>query len=674
MSRSHETGLLDTLHDAVHGPIDLRDEHKLSNSPVIRRLVSAPFVARLRLIRQLSYTSHFVTSADHSRFAHALGTMHVMRQLMRTLEPTLATPVLFSSLRSIFGKWLRPRAFKDQATQYKELTQHMLLAALLQDVGELPCNIATAHFCFPHENVRSAVEKFSFKTHKLEHKELFGLALIANYLNTDGTLKKAACWQLVFSLISGMLPNGSSLPGPLLALYNLVDGEVDADRIDYVHRDAFHCLGEKISPQALIQSFVRVDETGPVMENNAAVTYFYLLRARLWSAVYFSPQNRFRLALLLTAMRAAWRVADEKERKFVCKTLFKSENSKAMDLPELLDFHDYQLTLGIRILARSESSEEMRSFKSILGERGHHALQLLGDTGLNNYEGVWLKPGIPSGIPSLPTVPNDVYFDTFSDYLSVKAFRRGTVRVEGPEFGMLDVKTPFLEDAGGSFTKWFEAEPCPVPCLPPQSILMYSPREQSDEVRSFMKTCRKMPTDVIARALEDDPFAPTEFYDTRDAGPLFTGPSIFVSFSHQDIILVRRVIFCLYQLRRRYYAIIRPTEGIGTSTQRNSEEAARCADAVLVLASAPYCTRLNEIGTPLRAEMEVVRERRAKESFLKIAVLSICPWSEIKDKLPWEFLSSESERQPYVGRPLAEASGNEIHDHVEDALKHIDSK
>jgi hypothetical protein len=109
---------------------------------------------------------------------------------MRALEPTLDTNEFFDSLRAAFGRWLKPKAFKEQSGRYKELTQHMLLAALLQDVGELPCNIATAHFCFPHDNVRNAIEKFAFRTHQLENKELFGLGLIADYLSGDNLLER----------------------------------------------------------------------------------------------------------------------------------------------------------------------------------------------------------------------------------------------------------------------------------------------------------------------------------------------------------------------------------------------------------------------------------------------------------------------------------------------------
>jgi|GEM_PF-1999465 len=673
-STIYGTALLDNVHDAVHGPIDLRDEYASPHGPVIQRLINAPFLARLRFIKQLSYTSHFVTSADHSRFAHSLGTMHVMRLLMRSLKSSsrFNCEALFASLSRHYPKWISASEKNDAERQYQRLTQHMLLAALLQDVGELPSNIATGFFCYCGAQFHEALKPFAFHSINVSNKELTGIGLVAEYLTVPGQekLRASTCWPLVFSLITGQLPSGSPFPSELKCLYHLIDGEVDADRIDYVHRDALHCLGERVSPVALIHSLVTVDAAGPVFGNSSAVSFFYVLRARLWSTVYFSPQNRFRLSLLLTVMRGALRVTDKATRARICLELFGTKSPEQMTIPEFLGFHDHMLSMGIKELAKDKDSLRQK-----LGQKASCALLLLEGSASPDYECVWttLKVDELRTVQDID-VPNTVFFDTFSDYTAVKSFRKRAVRIEAPEFRLRQNSTVFLEEAGGPFLPWFEAEPCPAPMLAPYSVLAYLPRVNTAEIENFINRCINAPNSVIAKALEDNPFVPFELHDTRKL-PGFTGKDIFVSFCWKDILTVRRVLAALYQMRRRYFAITSPTHGIGNSTQVNSEVAAKNAGAALIITSSDYCERLAVKESPLRAEMDILRSRRAKEGArLKCPVLSVCNFKEIEDKFPFEYVCDDRKHFPYVGKELANAIGTELHDIVRSAVEFIEEK
>ena len=71
--------------DAIHGDIDIRDATDSSKSGTITKLLKSSVLERLRRIKQLGFTSHSYPSADHSRYAHALGTMHMMRMLFNRL-------------------------------------------------------------------------------------------------------------------------------------------------------------------------------------------------------------------------------------------------------------------------------------------------------------------------------------------------------------------------------------------------------------------------------------------------------------------------------------------------------------------------------------------------------------------------------------------------------------
>jgi HD superfamily phosphohydrolase len=670
----HATALLDTINDAVHGPIDLRDECDCPTGPVLLKLISAPFLSRLRLIKQLSYTSHFVTSADHSRFAHALGTMHVMRLLMRTLKTahTFNCDKLFAELSKYFPDWAIKRDKHNTEKRYQRLTQHMLLAAMLQDVGEVPSNIATGRFCCPGPEFHSALKPFQFNSQNLEDKELAGLGLIANYLSApeQKDINAAICWTLVFSLISGQLPGGNDLPGPLKCLHHLVDGEVDADRIDYVHRDALHCLGEKVSPLGLIHSFVTVDENGPVFSNSSAVSFFFLLRARLWSSVYFAPQNRFRLSLLLTVMRGALHFANYTDRRHIYFSLFGTRTPLRMSIPEFLIFHDHQLTVGI-----SKLDDKRKKLASQLGEKGAVAVQLLAGSLSPDYKCTWttIKTDKATKMEKV-SIPDRVFFDTFSDYTAVKSFCKQKVRVQAPEFRLSKHSTVFLENAGGPFLPWFEKEPCPAPMPAPYSVLAYSPSTVTAEIRKFRKKCRTVPNSVIAQSLEENPFVPFGWHDTRKVKEFF-GPDIFVSFCWEDILAVRRVLIELYQLKRKYYSIAAENQGVGNSAQENSKRAAQKAGAVIFIVSKKYCEHLKVANSPLEAEMNVLKRRYAKEgSNLKCAVLAVCHYRDVKYEFPYKDVCDDPAHFPYTGTALSRATGTEVNEIVRSTLKFIDGK
>ncbi len=66
------------IKDPVHGDIEV--------DKGIRSLLDTPPVQRLRMIRQLGFSFLVYPGANHSRFEHALGTMHLATHLCRRLS------------------------------------------------------------------------------------------------------------------------------------------------------------------------------------------------------------------------------------------------------------------------------------------------------------------------------------------------------------------------------------------------------------------------------------------------------------------------------------------------------------------------------------------------------------------------------------------------------------
>src|SRR3954462_9660801 len=103
------------LRDPIHGLIAFEG----SRERVVHALLRTREVQRLRRVRQLGLASLVFPGAEHSRFAHAIGTAHVMGRLLDRI----------STVESV----LPPDERLDD-----EARRDALAAALLHDLGHGP--------------------------------------------------------------------------------------------------------------------------------------------------------------------------------------------------------------------------------------------------------------------------------------------------------------------------------------------------------------------------------------------------------------------------------------------------------------------------------------------------------------------------------------------------------
>lgn len=186
------------IRDPVHGFIHF---NRLEES-----LIDSKEFQRLRNIRQLAMTSLVYPGAMHTRFEHSLGVMELASRafdLLTTKNKTL----LEGSLDEV---GLTPLQGK----------QILRLAALLHDVGHLP-------FSHAGENVLPKGKK---------HEDV-SIAIIEDRFRgwIDGQLFKGAT-----DLIVQLLNKDATVP-PLRLLNQLLSGQLDCDRMDYLLRDSLHC-------------------------------------------------------------------------------------------------------------------------------------------------------------------------------------------------------------------------------------------------------------------------------------------------------------------------------------------------------------------------------------------------------------------------------------------------
>ena len=238
---------LDIL-DPIHGYVRVFDREVA--------IMDHPLFQRLRRIRQLSGAHLTYPSAQHTRFEHSLGTMHVAGQA---------------------GHMLMEKGMMD--TDQIELLR---LAALLHDVGHGP---------FSH--LFEEILQYSHTSH-----EEFGMRLIleseiGDILSQYGYDKK---------VIVGIAFGTSKYQ----YMNQIISGALSADMMDYLRRDSYFTGAQmgRTEYQRIIQSFV-VHKRELAIEHSALYSFESMMHARyqMFKAVYFHRSVRAAEVMLLEALR-----------------------------------------------------------------------------------------------------------------------------------------------------------------------------------------------------------------------------------------------------------------------------------------------------------------------------------------------------------------------------------
>ncbi|MCX6281745.1 MAG: HD domain-containing protein [Bacteroidetes bacterium] len=166
-----------TINDPVYGFITIPSE-------LVYDIMDHPWFQRLRRIKQLGLTNYVYPSAHHTRFQHALGAMHLMRQAVGVLR-SKGIPISH------------------------EEAEGLSIAILLHDIGHGP---------FSHTLEQSIVKGLS-------HEDISDLFIEGLNRLFDGRLELA---RKIF--------RGSH---EKKFLHKLVSSQLDMDRLDYLSRDSF---------------------------------------------------------------------------------------------------------------------------------------------------------------------------------------------------------------------------------------------------------------------------------------------------------------------------------------------------------------------------------------------------------------------------------------------------
>jgi HD superfamily phosphohydrolase len=245
------------LRDPVHGLITFES----AEEAIVPRLLETPELQRLRRIRQLGLTSLAFPGAEHTRFAHAIGSAHVMQRFIARIR----------KLDHDLPFWQRLTS---------ERARDAIAAALLHDLGHGPLSHLFEDALEGTPSHEDWTERIVLDSSTAVHRVL---------AEDDPELPRR---------VAGLIRGTHELP----FLARMVSGTFDVDRCDYLLRDA-HATGVRYGDfdlPWLLQSLrlsAAQSERAPGLAIDGtkgliAIESFILARLFMFQQVYFHKATR----------------------------------------------------------------------------------------------------------------------------------------------------------------------------------------------------------------------------------------------------------------------------------------------------------------------------------------------------------------------------------------------
>ncbi|MFC2091047.1 HD domain-containing protein, partial [Bacteroidota bacterium] len=253
---------LKIINDPIYGFINLRHE-------IIYHLVEHPVFQRLRRIKQLGMTNYVYPGANHTRFQHALGAMHLMGDAIDTIRR------------------------KGHEITLEE-AEAVSIAILLHDIGHGP---------FSHTLESTLIRGF-------DHEKIS--LMLMEQLNEE--------FEGRLSLAITIFKNNYKKK----YLHQLVSGQLDVDRLDYLRRDSFFTgvtEGTVGSDRIIKMLEVRNDRLVVEEKGIYSIEKFLVARRLMFWQVYMHKGVLASDELLIQMLKRAHHLASEGEQLFATPAL-----------------------------------------------------------------------------------------------------------------------------------------------------------------------------------------------------------------------------------------------------------------------------------------------------------------------------------------------------------------
>ncbi len=259
-------------HDPIHGYIpfvSIVDAGETSE----RSLLDHPWLQRLRQIHQLQTAWWVYPSAEHTRFQHVVGAMHMASRAVEALHKSL--------------KEVCPEV---PSRGYVECT--MRLAALLHDVGHGPFgHFFDAHFLGDHRAADgSRLNHEKLGAHIIEHELAMLLHGVRRCPNSELASSERLDPAEIAWLIQRPADGDGDRPRWLAMLRSLFCGLYTVDNMDFVLRDAYMSgYSERAYDLDRLLRYSFFSERGLTIHHRGlnALIRFMQTKSELFRAVYF---------------------------------------------------------------------------------------------------------------------------------------------------------------------------------------------------------------------------------------------------------------------------------------------------------------------------------------------------------------------------------------------------
>ncbi|AQS93209.1 phosphohydrolase [Polaribacter sp. BM10] len=287
---------LKILNDPIYGFI------QIPNS-LIFDIIEHPYFQRLRRITQMGFSNLVYPGANHTRFHHAVGCMHLMQKAIRVL------------------RFKQVEISKDEETA-------LCIAILLHDIG---------HGAFSHALEHSIVseishEEISLKFMKKLNEEFKGKLSLAIEIFEGKNSRKFLC--------------------------QLISSQLDIDRLDYLKRDSFYTgvtEGNISSDRLIAMMNVKNDELVIEHKGIYSVEKFLIARRLMYWQVYLHKTGLVAENILVNILKRAKELAEKGVELYASSSLkyflynpISSENFTLETLEMFSKLDDYDVLSAIK--------------------------------------------------------------------------------------------------------------------------------------------------------------------------------------------------------------------------------------------------------------------------------------------------------------------------------------
>ncbi len=250
------------INDPVFGFITIPNEF-------IYSLIKHPFIQRLNRIKQLGLSSFVYPGAQHTRFLHSIGAMFLMNEAIKQLQQ------------------------KSQNITEEE-SNATLAAILMHDIGHGP---------FSHVLENTLV-------HDISHEEISVILMQEINKELNGKL------DLAIEIFKDNYPKHF--------LHQLISGQLDVDRLDYLRRDSFFSgVTEGNIGSARIIKMLNVSNDNLVIEEKGiySIENFLIARRFMYWQVYYHKTSVAAECMLIKILQRAQELARQGVELFCSPSL-----------------------------------------------------------------------------------------------------------------------------------------------------------------------------------------------------------------------------------------------------------------------------------------------------------------------------------------------------------------